>query len=384
MGVGFTGEYIMKKVILPMLMLFSIILGTLPSTVYAADDSDDFDSSVNSSSAVDTSADSELSQDIDSLLNKKGYSGTILVIKDGKPIYQTSRGYANFSNSAFNNENTTYEIDSVQKSMTAAMIMKEVQKKKLSLSDKLSEFYPDIPGSKKITIRQMLDMTSGLVMNGGSVGPDRIMSDPDIIDSDIDNIKFSKLLYKKWNYSAVNYNLLSGILEMVTGNSYRKLFTDSFIKKLNLKHTIFAYDEKPNIQKANGYNNIDPLSARLDYKNAFYTKRSFEFDELGTGQIYMNARDLYKVEKYISTGSMLTKKSRKILYKRGSVSTYGGGLYHGTDDNFANGWGYGFQTVMHISNNGKNAVIFLENYERLAADAKPIAKQVYGMINNDD
>jgi len=36
-----------------------------------------------------------------------------------------------------------------------------------------------------------------------------------------------------------------------------------------------------------------------------------------------------------------------------------------------------------MSNNGKNAVILLENYSRIAADAKPIAKQVYQMIQDE-
>lgn len=366
--VGFTGEYIMKKIILPIFMLFSIILAIIPTTVLA-------------DGTVDSTAGDAFGQEVDSLLNKKGYSGTLLVIKDGKPIYQTSRGYSNFADGVFNDDNTAYEIDSVQKSMTAALIMKEVQKGRLKLSDKLHKFYPNIPGSKKITIKQMLDMTSGLVMIG-DVGPQRVMSDEDILAADIDNIRFSKLSYKKWNYQPVNFNLLSGILEQITGKSYRKLFTKTFIKKLDLKNTIFAYDERPDVQKASGYNNVDPLSARLDYKNAFYTKRSFEFDELGTGQIFMSARDLYKVEKYILTGSLLTKKSKKELFKPGSVSTYGGGLYHGKDDNFANGWGYGFQTVFHMSNNGKNAVIVLQNYSRLAADIKPTAKQIYQMLSD--
>lgn len=360
---------IMKKLFIPVLMLLSIILGTIPTTVLA-------------DNSIDTSVDGDFGQKVDKMISKKGYSGTLLVVKDGKPIYQTSRGYSNYANGIFNDDDTAYEIDSVQKSMTAAMIMKEVQKKKLRLSDKLHKFYPEIPGSKKITIRQMLDMTSGLTMNG-DVGPERVMSDEDIIDADINKIHFSKLSYNKWNYQPVNFNLLSGILEKVTGKSYQRLFTKTFIKKLHLKNTIFAYNDRAGLQKAAGYNNIDPLSTRLDYKNAYYTKRSFEFDELGTGQVFMSANDLYKVEKYIMTGSLLTKKSRKELFKRGSVSTYGGGMYHGHNDNFANGWGYGFQAVFHMSNNGKNAVIVLENYSRIAADIKPTAKEIYRMTLDD-
>lgn len=367
--VGFTGEYIMKKLLLPILMLISIIFGALPVTACA-------------DSSVDTSADDAFSQKVDGILKKKSLSGSFLVVKNGQPIYQTNRGYADHSTSVYNNRNTTFEIDSVQKSMTAAMIMKEVQNNNLSLFDTLSDFYPEIPGSSKITIRQMLDMTSGLTMRG-NVGPDSVMSDTEIIDSDIGNIRFSKLMYNKWNYQAINYNLLSGILEKITGKSYKKLFTETFIKKLNLKHTIFAYDTKPNIEKAVGYSNINPLSSKLDYKNAFDTKKAYQFDEMGTGQIYMNASDLYKVEKYIMSGSLLTAKSRQQLFTPGSQSTYGGGMYHGTNENFANGWGYGYQTVVRLSDNGKNGVIALQNYQRVTADIKPIVKQVYGMIDSE-
>lgn len=361
-----TGEKTMKKIVLMLLIVLTISTGMIPTTAFAE--------------STDSIADSEFNQKVDSLLKQKGYSGTLLVIKNGKPIYQTSRGFASYANGIDNDANTAYEIDSVQKSMTAAMIMKQVQMGKLKLTDKLAKFYPQIPGSNQITIRQMLDMTSGLILKG-DIGPDRILSDEDIIHEDINNIKFSELLHGKWNYQAINFNLLSGILEKLTDESYRKLFIDTFVKKLQLNNTIFAYENNPNIYKATGYNNLDPLSAQLDYKNAFYTRKWFEFDELGTGQVYMSASDLYKVEKYLVSGSYLTKKSRQELFKPGSISTYGGGLYHRKDDNFANGWGYGFQTVVHISNNGKNAVIVLQNYSRLAADIKPTAKKIYQMVN---
>ena len=265
--------------------------------------------------------------------------------------------------------------------MTAALIMKEVDKKKLSLTDTLSEFYPEIPGSNRITIKQMMDMTSGLTLKG-DIGPYKVLSDSEILDADIRNIKYTGLQHDKWNYAAINFNLLSGILEKVTGKSYHDLFEDSYIKKLHLQNTIFAYDNSSDILKATGYNNLNPLSAKLDYKNVFYTKKWFEYDELGTGQVYMTPADMYKVEKYIVAGPMLTQKSRDKMFVPGSISTYGGGLYHGKDDNFANGWGYGFQGVMHISDDGQTSVIALENYSRVAADLKPTAREIYQLVNN--
>jgi Beta-lactamase class C and other penicillin binding proteins len=227
----------------------------------------------------------------------------------------------------------------------------------------------------------MMAMTSGLMLKG-DVGPYRVMSDSEIINADIKNTKYIGLLHNKWNYQAINFNLLSGILEKMTGKTYQQLFTETYIDKLNLKHTIFAYDYSPDVVKAVGYQNPNPLAVKMDYQNVFYTKRYYEYDELGTGQVYMSAKDLYKVEEYIMDGSMLTAKSRKELFTPGSISTYGGGMYHAKDDNYANGWGYGFQGVVHISNDGKTAVIALENYSRRAADVKPYVKQIYQLAND--
>jgi len=124
----------MKKLFLPISLLLAILLATIPSTVYA-------------DNSVDPTADGELGQNVNKLLDQKGFSGSVLIVKDGKTVFQTSRGYSNYSDGVLNDANTAYEIDSVQKSMTAALVMKEVQKKKLRLSDKLHKFYPEIPES---------------------------------------------------------------------------------------------------------------------------------------------------------------------------------------------------------------------------------------------
>lgn len=356
----------MKKIFLPVLMLSAALLGIIPSTS-------------NVGGSVDSHYNSEFGQKANDLINKYDYSGSMLIVKGGRPIYSTSRGYADYGMSLHNTIDTTYEIDSIQKSMTAAMIMQQVEANNLSLNDRLSRFYPEISGSKNVTIRQMLDMTSGLILMGG-VGPTKVMSDPDIIDADIKNIKYVGLLHGKWDYSAVNFNLLCGILEKLTGKSYRKLFNETYVDKLGLKQTIFAYDTSPTIVKAAGYNEPNPLVKKLTYKNPFNIKRYMEYDELGTGQVYMSVYDLYKVEQYIN-GPMLSEQSRRELFTPGSVSTYGGGLYHRQNDNFANGWGYGFQGVFHMSDDGKTAVIALQNYSRRGADVKPLVKQLYQLAN---
>lgn len=358
----------MKKIILVFLTLMLVMPLSATNTkadVVKADvvNSDSFDKQVNQ------------------ILNQKNFSGTILVVRNGKVLYSKSKGYSNKFSKHKNHLNTSYEVDSIQKSMTAALIMKQVELGKLSLDDKLSKFYPSVPESNKITLRQMLDMKSGLVLPG-AVGPQKVLSDQAIIKSDIKRIKFSHALYNNWYYSPINFNLLSGILEKVTGQSYRHLFYESYIKKLHLKHTEFAYSHHlKQADKSTGYTNIDPLSGASSYGHPFNITKFETFDELGTGQVFMSVHDLYKVENYILAGDMLTEASRQELFVPASISDYGGGFYNKYNDHYSDGWGYGFQGVVHLSSDGKNAVIVLSNYSRLSDDLKPAAKTIFNMVN---
>ncbi|MFD1418813.1 serine hydrolase domain-containing protein [Companilactobacillus keshanensis] len=359
----------MKKIILVLLtILFGNVFGTtnVEADTVKADvvNTDSFD------------------KQVDHLLSQKNFSGTVLVVRNGHVLYSTSKGYSDYGEKHKNNLDTSYEVDSIQKSMTAALLMKQIELGKLSLDDKLSKFYPSVPGSKRITIRQMLDMKSGLILPG-SVGPQKTLSDQAIIQSDIKRIKFSHALYNNWYYSPINFNLLSGILEKVTGRSYRHLFYEYYIKKLDLKHTEFAYSHKlKSGNKATGYTNIDPISGASSYSHLFGITRFETFDELGTGQMFMSAHDLYKVENYILAGDMLTKASRAELFIPASVSDYGGGFYNKYNDHYADGWGYGFQGIVHLSSDGQNGVVVLSNYSRISDDLKPVAKQVFDMVND--
>ena len=51
--------------------------------------------------------------------------------------------------------------------LTATMVMREVEKGKLSLDDSLSKFYPTVPGAEYVKIRNLLNMTSGLDIQPG-------------------------------------------------------------------------------------------------------------------------------------------------------------------------------------------------------------------------
>ncbi len=331
----------------------------------------------NTQTPIVENGDADFNNRVDTLLRKNNFCGSVLIIKDGQPLYSKSMGYANYSKKKLNNSNNAYEIDSIQKSLTAGMLMKLVEQHKVSLNDKLNKYFPNIPGGNMITLRQMLDMKSGLVLPGN--GPNKIMPDNKIVDSDITNINFSKSMLNKWQYSPINFVLLARIIEKVTHKTYKQVFTKTYIKKLNLKQTTFAYGSSHGIDKAQGYTNRDPLSPNLNYANPYITKGYETRDELGTGQVFMSPQDLFTAESYLVSGKLLKKKSREILFVPASISTYGGGFYNNHDSHQSNGWGYGYQSVIHISEDGQTAAIVMSNYQRLANNIKPMSSQIYSL-----
>lgn len=322
---------------------------------------------------------------IDSRLQHVDFVGNALVVKNGKVIFEKSYGQSDDCNQISNKLNSTFEINSIQKIFTGVLVAKTISSGKLNYNDRLSKFYPQIRGSKSITIRQMLDMTSGLSMD--PVGPNFMVSDKKILEWDSKHVIQDPKLINKWGYAGVNYNLLSGILEKVTGKSYKQLFEQTFVRSLKLRQTGFVYDRSLRNQRAIGYTNSEG-STIASYREAINPAPWAAHDELGTGQIYMSARDLYCAERAIMQGRVLSQSERKRLEHPGSSRLYGGGTYvfreKGVTFMQNHGFGYGFESMSDISEDGQTGVILLSNYYRPSRSIRPLSTLIFEQIASNE
>ena len=73
------------------------------------------------------------------------FNGSVLVAQKGKILLEKGYGYQDKKDSVHNTANTIYQIGSITKQFTSAIILQLVEKKKMSLQDKLSKFLPDYP-----------------------------------------------------------------------------------------------------------------------------------------------------------------------------------------------------------------------------------------------
>ncbi|MDY5068719.1 serine hydrolase domain-containing protein [Lactobacillus johnsonii] len=284
-----------------------------------------------------------------------------MAIKNNKVILNESTGYANISKKEHNTPKTAFFINSVNKVFTGALVMKQVEQKKLKLNDKLSKFYPQVPHANQITIGQLLTMEAGLQgKDESSYGTPVFKNNQAGIKYDIKhNIVFNKKQYNQRFYSSGNYILLSGILEKVTHRSYESLVKETYIKKLGLSETEFYWDipknkrikvAVPYTKNSQGY--LVPHSVAVDKVHG----------DLGAGSLVMSNKDLYRAMSAILNGEIIKPSSIQTVYAPADPAKYNAGFYNFPDFHSSNGSGDGYTTYYRISNDTRDVLVVQSNY----------------------
>jgi len=186
----------------------------------------------------------------------KGLPGIQVAVKNDDGWYFTSGGYSKIETKTAFHPNTPTWLFSLTKTYTAALIMKQKEKGLLNLDEKINQYLPNhvsngIMGSNQITIRMLLNHSSGLVnfteLPAFQVAqlnnPLKQLSINDILKL----MKGHKLKSEpgvEYYYCNTNYLLLTLILEKVTGKTYQQLLEAEIIEPLHLQHTYFAPSDK--------------------------------------------------------------------------------------------------------------------------------------------
>lgn len=299
---------------------------------------------------------SEKVQEYKKLLDNAGLKGNLTIYKNKQRIWQYT---------TVGNANSAYLINSVQKELTAGMIMRAVSENKLSLDDKVNKFYPNVPNGQNISVLNLLEMTSGLDL-AGPMGDAPYNNDDANAQKMIQGTHYNEQNFGKWDYQDLDYILLSHILEKASGQSYETLFNDMYVYPLKLKHTDFVWADQQKLKE------IDFLfnGQNIDL-NAMHGL-------LGAGRVAMSNDDLYKVSLDLLNGKLLSSQNKDIIYAPGNnTSHYRGGLYTKNNHYESNGNGYGYCNFLRISKDGQNAVILQSTDSSRYGDLSNNADKIY-------
>ncbi len=187
---------------------------------------------------------------LDYITKNKQSVGSLSIFRNGKEIYQRSFGQDQLPEAGWNAK-TAYQVGSISKLFTAVMLMQLEEKGQLKLNDKLSKYYPDIPNADKITIRNMMNHTSGL---GDYVGADYqwLFKKPAGHQAILDTVKAQGVEFQpgeNTRYSNSGYYLLSRILENISKKPYNQLLRENITSRLGMTRTFSVLDHPQNIFK---------------------------------------------------------------------------------------------------------------------------------------
>ena len=74
-----------------------------------------------------------------------GFSGSVMIGDANGIIFHNGYGFSDQASNRKNNSHTVYTISSINKLITATLIMKLVSEKHINLDDKISKFIADVP-----------------------------------------------------------------------------------------------------------------------------------------------------------------------------------------------------------------------------------------------
>ena len=162
----------------------------------------------------------------------------VLVAQDGKILFEKGYGLADVEHHVPVVPQTTFHIGSLTKQFTASAILKLQEEGKLSVEDKLSKYIPDFPRGNEVTLRQLLNHTSGIWPDLDE--PDSRLTNATTTEAIIKEIR--KYPYNfapgtKWRYSNSGYLLLGYIVEKVSGQSYGDFLRENFFQPLGMTNT---------------------------------------------------------------------------------------------------------------------------------------------------
>jgi D-alanyl-D-alanine carboxypeptidase len=249
--------------------------------------------------------------------------GVSIAISGPKGSYVRSYGMSNLATRATLRAVDRVRIASITKSFTATAVLEQVQRGRLSLSDKLSRWVSGIPNGNRITVRQLLAMRSGVYdytsdpawnrrFNANPLSP---FKSSDVVAI----IRRHKPLFApgaKTQYADSNYVLLGIILEKVTGRSVESVITRDVIKPAGLGGSSFPTTPAMPRPFAHGYYAGDDGKGKIRDYTRINPRLAWT-----AGALISTLGDLVKWGKVLAKGTLLSHSLQAQRMRFGMIPT---------------------------------------------------------------
>lgn len=262
-------------------------------------------------------------------LKGKAFPGCqVLVAKDGMVVFDKSFGYTDYTDDQPVDGSLVYDLASSSKATgTLLSVMKAYDEKKFTLNSKISEFLPELKGTKKqdITVKELLYHQSGLVptinfyrnanlpallsdtrKQGFTTEVARHMFVSDTFkDTIIQDIKDSRLSPRgKFQYSCINFILLKIMVERQMKQPLDVCLDNTFFKPLGAWHTTYNPLHKMDTMQIVPTEDDALVRHQLLRGYVHDEAAAFQGGVSGNAGLFSNANDLAKLlQLYLNLGT---------------------------------------------------------------------------------
>ena len=158
-----------------------------------------------------------------------------------KGTFVSATGVADLATGAPLTTDMQFKIASQTKAFTADLILQLIGEGKVSFDDHISKWVAGVPNGDQITIRELLNMTSGL-QTGFLVEEANVnklatgCTEADVLAAGAAQAPLSPP-GTKWSYSNYGYDLLGRVVELVTGETISTAIEQHIARPLGLHRT---------------------------------------------------------------------------------------------------------------------------------------------------
>ena len=248
-------------------------------------------------------------------------SVSIAITRGGRPLLERAWGVANVTTGLTAEPTTTYDIGSLAKQFTAALVLKLVDRGRLSLTDSIGRHLTGLPPEwNAIPIEQLLNHTSGLARDyaTGRRETDNVPGDSLLAMAARDTLRSKPGTV--FAYSNTAYLMLAVLIERMHGKPYGAVLQDEIARPLGLA-SLRSCDNVIRDRAAAGY--IRSSNGKATTRGDVHASQS-----LGSGAICSTAGDMARWNQALHGGRVLSAASYAAMTTPRGAATgkYGFGL----------------------------------------------------------
>ena len=245
------------------------------------------------------------------LASGKAAGFSLAVQWKGKSYFLGSYGLADVDKGVPVSAETRFAIGSVSKQFTAVSVLQLADQGKLSLDNVLAKYLPNLPNADRITLRMLLNQTSGLHNypnttehdwpKDGAIPGDKLAT---VMSTDKPDFPPGT----RFAYSNTNYFALATVVAQVSGESFDEYLSQHIFRPLGMT------------KSGNGFAAQHGLAVPVGGQGDPRRPNSLDLYE-GAGSVVSTAADLLRWDQALMDGRLLKPESMHLLWAAGRPAT---------------------------------------------------------------